>query len=461
MNLNLTQNLTQDVVVRNVLSVTEAPVSGFNTTVSHNNVSQERIESIYRNTPSLKRQKISENVSLDTPPAKRLVGIETNPGPISMKVVPAPRLVGIEENPGPKAERKSSVQRKKQTVQKNSLSGVLAVPASMSRTFSRTMPVQKYMSNGDILVSHREYFTDMNSFSAFVPGPNAVTQKGILINPGNSTLFPWLSRISAAYEQYRFEKLNFQYVTQVSTNTNGRVIIAVDYDPTDSPPIDKTNVLTFKGAVSAPSWSECKYVCSPSDLSHSKVFFVSPGNIAQNSTVGGNALDRQNATGTLWACSKGGTGAVTGELYVDYTVRLMVPQLSSGVTPYIEFDAQTPVLLNPFGIIPLGFDYGTLSDSGITVLGPGTMTTTHTALQFSIPGRYVFTQYYFGVGLTSSSISTFGSAFSGVNIATINTTATTISGWATIDIGASGGGFFPNVTGTSLTQATFVVARVL
>jgi len=45
------------------------------------------------------------------------------------------------------------------------------------------------------IVSHREYIQDINSSTAFV---------GIAdyINPGNSTLFPWLSQVAQNFEQW-------------------------------------------------------------------------------------------------------------------------------------------------------------------------------------------------------------------------------------------------------------------
>lgn len=68
-------------------------------------------------------------------------------------------------------------------------------------------------------ISHREYVGDV------VSGPsNSFTYKTYSLNPGNSSLFPWLSVISENFESYKFHGLVFEFKSMSadalnSTNT--------------------------------------------------------------------------------------------------------------------------------------------------------------------------------------------------------------------------------------------------
>ncbi len=54
------------------------------------------------------------------------------------------------------------------------------------------------------------------------------------INPGNATLFPWLSQLAPLYEQYRIHEMQVEFVPTGSgyaaPNVSGRVVLATDYD---------------------------------------------------------------------------------------------------------------------------------------------------------------------------------------------------------------------------------------
>jgi hypothetical protein len=58
------------------------------------------------------------------------------------------------------------------------------------------------------------------------------------INPANPRTFPWLSYIARLYDKYRFHSLKFVYVNAVSTQTEGNIMMSLDYDTLDAAPAD-------------------------------------------------------------------------------------------------------------------------------------------------------------------------------------------------------------------------------
>lgn len=93
--------------------------------------------------------------------------------------------------------------------------------------------IAQFRNHGTIEFAHREFIGDLTSSVEFV-------NTAYPINPGNSTLFPWLSTIARNFEQYQMLGLIFEFKTMSATavgttNTGlGTVIMATDYDVLDS-----------------------------------------------------------------------------------------------------------------------------------------------------------------------------------------------------------------------------------
>lgn len=88
-------------------------------------------------------------------------------------------------------------------------------------------------------VIKEEYITNIYSSENFETGSWPV-------NPGISTIFPWLSKVAKSWEKYKFHKLHFQYrplVTEYATNASGRIMLLADYDAADAPPPSKQAML--------------------------------------------------------------------------------------------------------------------------------------------------------------------------------------------------------------------------
>jgi hypothetical protein len=164
-------------------------------------------------------------------------------------------------------------------------------------------------------IAHREFLGDITGSTAFA------IQKTLSVNPGLSSTFPWLCNIARQYETYYVRSMAFEYETQESTATAGTVMMAVDYDPSDDPPQNKTQLLSYKAAVRSPGWAPCKFTCSIPDLSaHGAGRFVRAGLISSTDI-------KLYDIGNFHIATQGFAQAtVAGELYVNYVIDFMTPQ---------------------------------------------------------------------------------------------------------------------------------------
>lgn len=175
--------------------------------------------------------------------------------------------------------------------------------------FSMTKP------DGTIHVSHREYVDDILG--------SVLYSGGLLrVNPGLQAAFPWLSTIASSYETYRFTKLKFIFESTSATTHTGAVMMAMDYDPNDDPPLSKTQLMSYSGATRSPPWESFEYACSKADLLKLPQKFVRSGIPLETNDL------RLFDVGNLHLCTMGQQNAnLVGELYVEYEIDLFTPQL--------------------------------------------------------------------------------------------------------------------------------------
>lgn len=194
-------------------------------------------------------------------------------------------------------------------------SRVVNAPISQGKVSVMSKPRTQSLPNGDIIVHHREFIQDISGSIPF-------TATSIPINPGLPQVMPWLSSIASSWESYVFEDLKFYIETQCSTVKDGTVIIAVDFDPGDPAPASKAQALAYRDSVRSPVWSSSMFHATKEDLHKRKTYFVRKGAL-----VGGQDVSVYD-TGRLYICTSGQADETTiSELYVEYTVKLMSPQL--------------------------------------------------------------------------------------------------------------------------------------
>jgi hypothetical protein len=254
-------------------------------------------------------------------------------------------------------------------------------------------PQMRTSSNGNCNIRHREYLKDIVAEGS---SPSIFTSQGFPINPGMAQTFPWLSQIAPRFEKYHFKKLRFCFETEAPTSLGGSLILTLDYDASDAAPTSKVQAMAYKNAVRAAPWEECCHDSAAEDLSQQKQYFVRSGVNPVSTDI------KLYDVGNLFVCSQNVVtgGATLGELYVEYDVELMTPQLQ---LPSIEdVDSANIIgqvgttLLLPFGSAPVVTSSQLLP---LVTIAPATGIVT-----FNRGGEFLLEYRFTGTGLTDSTI---------------------------------------------------------
>lgn len=221
-----------------------------------------------------------------------------------------------------------------------------SIPAANGTVVRTGRPRMQSRKGGNMRVVHREYLADINLTSA---GFDLQFQFGI--NPGNIALFPWLSQIAQRFELYSFKALRFIYEPQTATTTTGTIMLAIDYDASDPPPTSKTQMMSYDNAVRSPPWFACTHQSTSGDLHRLKTNYVLSGEPPTQSDI--KTFD----IGNLYVAVQTDSATLpisAGELYVEYDVELITPQISSdtlSATILGQQGSMTPDF--PFGNVPV------------------------------------------------------------------------------------------------------------
>jgi hypothetical protein len=173
------------------------------------------------------------------------------------------------------------------------------------------------------VIRHREFATDIYGQALF-------TNVGYAINPGKSNIFPWLSTVALSYERYRFRRLVFEFRSMygsavASTNaTLGTVVMAMNYDVADASFVNKAQMESYEGSVSAAPNMNQRFVA---DVSPQRAAVREYYTRAQNAVIAGTDA-RFFDIGSFQIATVGQQAtAVVGELWIDYEVELIQPRV--------------------------------------------------------------------------------------------------------------------------------------
>jgi hypothetical protein len=257
-----------------------------------------------------------------------------------------------------------------------------------------------------------EYLTNMEATEPF-------TLQQVKINPGDETVFPYLSGLANNYEEYKFERLTFQYKTTCSTLTDGSSYFAFNPDSREDAPTDKIRFMSFHDAKKAGAWESYSLTVPRERLKVKR--YISTGDLPSDTDI--HFYD----VGSFYAASEGNSGNVStpisiGEVYVSYRVVLSSPRrLVDNGSPSMTFATTSSIPPNPFD--------GATPHYSVPVPG---VTTTADKIEFSEPGQYKIDIDWTGAGLTdgnpftTSNAADFGS-FNTYKTGFVNSTST--KGW--------------------------------
>lgn len=149
----------------------------------------------------------------------------------------------------------------------------------------------------------------------------------LAINPRNAALFPRLSAIAAAFEQYSIAKLSFHYVPQSSSARDGSMIHYVEYDPADPAEVTDVDILSNKTKDAVALWQPSTLSCDIRDIHRNRQSFFCQSPIGDSNALT-SAEVRQDYAGIYRMYMDGAADAnkSCGFLFVDYIVDLLVPR---------------------------------------------------------------------------------------------------------------------------------------
>jgi hypothetical protein len=173
---------------------------------------------------------------------------------------------------------------------------------------------------------------------------------GWVLNPRNTSVFPWLAYQATGWEQYHFKKLKFRFVSGNPSTASGMAYAFIDYDVDDAAPTIVEQFSSAGGARASNVWDGFS-VEANSSLMHGDCFwkYVSGSQSKELRTVYGGFLNFAANT----------SQALTWDVWVDYEVEFRSPQLVTPVksssltlsTP-LQSDAYDTWIFEIAGVLP-------------------------------------------------------------------------------------------------------------
>lgn len=268
-------------------------------------------------------------------------------------------LVGM-QGTGRKALRGNKPNSKAGAKSAPASSGTKMAPVAKGTRLVARAPRVNQVKDG-VSISHR-------ALLGAIPGSTTYRVWNYSCNPGMSLSFPWLAKLAAKFEKYRFKRLTYEFRSVCSTAEQGVLMFSFDYDALDSIPPNKTEQSQTIPNSEANVWmnNTLEVKCD------NQWRFVRQG------TVAGSDLKTYDF-GTMFASvSYGGSANTVGELYVNYEVELKNP--TPGRESVYQFIGTSP------------FTTGNLFNSGTEYgMAPPCHKVDGKTLKFTQAGEYLLT----------------------------------------------------------------------
>lgn len=180
-------------------------------------------------------------------------------------------------------------------------------------------PSQSTKLSGQVTMSHREYLGQITIGS----GSATTAQGSFYLSPQS---FPWLSKISVAFEKYRWLSFVVEYIPDVGTTTDGSVALGVDWGTSDakvgvsllgdpivvSASYTRAKVVAMTPSLVTPNWKSAK-LRLPANMLQSRLWYDSPTSAPTSSYA-------DYAPGFLAYYATGPSSKSVGDIWVSYKV---------------------------------------------------------------------------------------------------------------------------------------------
>lgn len=202
-------------------------------------------------------------------------------------------------------------------------SGQSINPAAVAAAYSKNQKSREPQIKGSAKstrIRHRELIGSVTGSVAFA------AFNSYNINPGLAATFPWLSGQAEGWEQYRFHKLLFEYITRAPTSATGSVVLSPDYDALDAAPASEIAAMSYRDASEDAPWKDQRVVLDPSAM-----FPMGPRKYIRSGAVAGDLKTYDGGVLHVSTNGQAGTDGI-GKLFVEYDVELFVPQTESAAS---------------------------------------------------------------------------------------------------------------------------------
>jgi len=273
-------------------------------------------------------------------------------------------------------------------------------PIAAGTRMESAPPILTRMRDGT-MITHTEYLGELTPQTNQLYGNLTVT--GSYINPGLANQvsvqfgpagavgpvqfpMPWLSGVASSFEEYEFVELEYFTRSECATTQAGTVYLAFNPDPTDSLPVNKTELLQFRNS-SSNVWANCSLRIPARDMKAlGRTLYVS------NSPSTYTDL-RTAMRGMFIAATSNVSSGISVEVWCRYKIKLSQPVIpalnnSAGASQYsavVQYGGSA-TNTNPF----VGATVTGGTNSGIaTIVSPVSARSSATDILFNQTGQYL------------------------------------------------------------------------
>jgi hypothetical protein len=213
---------------------------------------------------------------------------------------------------------------------------------------------------GAIVISHREYITD-------IFGPNAGVAFQVLsypLNPGLQGTFPFLSQLAQNYDEYEFIQMIWEYrstTTDIGNSTTGQcgtVIMATNYNAAAAPFADKGLMMEYAHAQSCKVTEHMVHgvECDPEKNAGSPILYTRNNPVATGEDL--KSYDLGNFQIAIANSPAAYANLPIGELWVQYAVKVRKPKLFS--SRGLDIDRESYYMSDTLGTLTTSLWFGAL-----------------------------------------------------------------------------------------------------
>lgn len=343
----------------------------------------------------------------------------------------------------PKVARK---QKKKSVDRSMPQEPKISVPKGATQQSMTLSPKFKF-GNKSVRIEHRELCQTVTTNSS----DDFVVAFALPLNPGQSTTFNWLSTQAIGWEQYKFHKLRFRYLTRVSTTNSGSVMLIPDYDAADSAPTSEFVASSYEDCREDVIWKDIVCVLDPKGLSgmydrHFNRFGALDPNLDIKTYDVGRLFVAHIGTGSA--------PVQIGKLWVEYDVEFFKPQLPPSGVSDLYGGLVTGAVMSAGN--PLG------TGAAISANSAGISIDNASNLTIENPGTYAISSGVTGTGITGGLAQNLisGTASLVHNFGAVNAAQTFSDSTSTWNITGTPAVFNNAISGaTTITQLLQTIAR--